>query len=187
MKKTRLILTRHGKTAWNLESRIQGMSDTPLHKDAIEETQKSAHKLKKYNIDRIYTSKLLRTIQTAQIINEILGIPYIEAHPKLHERSFGPYEGLSWKEIDEKFFSKGIDFFHDKIEGVEDRSEFIKRVTNALNEIGKKHHGETILLVTHGGVISATIKHFSPSLIVEGIPNNSFFLLEHDTKIISQL
>lgn len=188
MNKTKLIITRHGKTEWNKQRKIQGHTDTKLHEEGIAETKKSAEKLRSFTIDRIYTSTLIRARQTARILATELNLsaPFHELDT-LRERFFGQYEGWDFEKVDKKFFTNGIDFFKAEIDGIESREEFIKRTVNAIDTIINYHENETILVVTHGGNISALLSHHAPSLIPDKIPNNCFYVFDSKAGILKSL
>lgn len=65
---TTIVLIRHGETDWNVIGRYQGQADPPLNSKGIKQTQQLAKELSKSSIDVIYTSPLLRTKETAEII-----------------------------------------------------------------------------------------------------------------------
>ncbi|UBF24209.1 2,3-bisphosphoglycerate-dependent phosphoglycerate mutase [Kovacikia minuta CCNUW1] len=64
---SKLILIRHGQSAWNAANKFTGWVDVPLSKLGVEEAEKAAQKLKSYPIDVCFTSMLIRAIQTALI------------------------------------------------------------------------------------------------------------------------
>ena len=66
----KLYLLRHGKTIWNVEERFQGQLDSPLTEDGILKIKETAKKLENIRFEKIYTSEMDRTINTAKIIVE---------------------------------------------------------------------------------------------------------------------
>ncbi len=93
-----LILIRHGETDWNREGKVQGLSDIELNSDGRRQARQLALSLKDANIDRIYSSPLLRARQTAQIINSYHQVPvFLDAG--LMEMDQGDFEGLSFREL----------------------------------------------------------------------------------------
>lgn len=93
-----LILIRHGETDWNREGKVQGLSDIELNSDGRRQARQLALSLKDVNIDRIYSSPLLRARQTAQIINSYHQVPvFLDAG--LMEMDQGDFEGLSFREL----------------------------------------------------------------------------------------
>jgi len=93
-----LILIRHGETDWNREGKVQGLSDIELNSDGRRQARQLAVALKDVNIERIYSSPLLRARQTAQIINSYHQVPVI-LDAGLMEMDQGDFEGLSFREL----------------------------------------------------------------------------------------
>lgn len=184
MKKTRLIITRHGKTEWNKKRLVQGQTDIPLHPEGIEETKAFAQKLHVYSIDRIYTSHLQRAHQTATILQNLLSIDNLHTHTGLSERKFGPYEGVSWNVVDEQFTQKGINFFEQSHVGVESNEDFTTRVIKTLEQIASDHKGETILVVTHGGTIWQILSYFNQADPTFHVPNNCILIYDVEEKCL---
>lgn len=158
------FLTRHGETSWNVEQRVQGLTDVPLTPEGEEQARRLAARLADgaEGIKRIYSSDLSRALRTAEIINERLGVE-IEIDETLRERNWGCLEGLTWKEIvrdhphDAKHISSSdMDFAP---EGGESRYQVARRVVGWLNRVVEANEGGAILAVTHGGVSSYIVKN----------------------------
>ncbi len=96
--KTKLLLIRHGETAWNAEHRIQGQLDIPLSPLGILQSARLADCLANEPIDAVYSSGQSRAWLTAAPLAARLGLEVI-AEPRLRERSFGVFEGLTLDEI----------------------------------------------------------------------------------------
>lgn len=97
-----LYLIRHGQTEWNLEGRLQGGKDSPLTAQGTRQAEAVAASLGKASPDLILASPLGRARKTAGIIAEALGIP-VEEDARLGELRFGSAEGLTLKEIDQRW------------------------------------------------------------------------------------
>ena len=65
----RLYLVRHGETVWNFENRIQGASDVPLNEKGREQAQDLANKLQEIKFFKIFSSPLVRALETAKILS----------------------------------------------------------------------------------------------------------------------
>ncbi len=99
----KVILIRHGETDYNVESRLIGWRKIPLNQTGIQQVSLLAEILDKhYSISKIYSSDLLRTKQTAEIINEKLNIKEIHFKSKLREQSLGDWEGLLLEDLKKK-------------------------------------------------------------------------------------
>lgn len=175
--KTKILITRHGITQWNKEGRMQGKADVPLHEEAYEHIRNLSKKLKDYlPIQTIYTSHLLRAIQTGQILQDELGIDDLLHLEDLAECSYGPYEGRVFQEVLDELSGQGLDFYKDNINGTESREDFKRRIIDSFSFIHQKHQNQTVLVVTHGGAIWNLLEYVDPAHKVERIPNSSLFL-----------
>jgi probable phosphoglycerate mutase len=86
---TRILAIRHGETAWNVDTRIQGHLDIPLNDIGQWQAQRLARALAASDpIHAIYSSDLLRAHDTARAIAGATGAP-LATHPGLRERCFG--------------------------------------------------------------------------------------------------
>jgi 2,3-bisphosphoglycerate-dependent phosphoglycerate mutase len=153
---TRILAIRHGETAWNVEGRMQGHLDIPLNDIGRWQAHRLALAVSEESIAAIYASDLLRAHQTAQAVAAGSG-QKIEIEVALRERCFGVFEGLTFKEIDERWpveaerwRVRDPDFTP---EGGESLRVFYARCTQAITRLAAAHPGETIALVAHGGVM----------------------------------
>lgn len=149
-------LVRHGTTQYNLENRFQGHLDIPLSNQGIEQAKKLADYLKDKKIDAIYTSDLKRAVQTAEYIAAAKSMKY-RLLPSLREVDVGELEGLRWHEV-KKEYPDWVkkQHVHD-YPGGETRIEIERRVSNLWDSVVKRHKGDGVVLVTHGGIIKALI------------------------------
>ncbi len=103
---TKLVLLRHGQSAWNLSNRFTGWTDVDLTDLGREEAREAGRLLKEggYVFDVAYTSVLTRAIKTLGIaLNalDLLWIPVVKDW-RLNERHYGALQGLNKKETVEK-------------------------------------------------------------------------------------
>ena len=154
--KTQLLLIRHGETAWNAEHRIQGQLDIPLSPLGVLQSARLAESLANEPIDAVYSSGQSRAWLTAAPLAARLGLEVI-AEPRLRERSFGIFEGLTLDEVAERYppeFKKWRERDPTwRPEGGESGQQLIDRVLSAVSDIAIKHPGQTVVLVSHGGVL----------------------------------
>jgi len=158
MHASKLFLIRHGETLWNLEGRIQGHLDSPLTALGIAQTKALATRLKKYTFAAIYSSDLPRTRQTVQWFSNDQPVIFKAC---LRERNLGIFQGSLRKDL-EILFPAESSHYQDPdyvIPNGESAHQFRERCVNCLEEIAKQHRGESILVVTHGGVLSNIFKH----------------------------
>ncbi|HYJ89957.1 MAG TPA: histidine phosphatase family protein, partial [Pyrinomonadaceae bacterium] len=97
MSVTKLFLIRHGQSAGNAEGRFGGHSATPLSELGFKQADITAKALAKENINAIYSSDLLRAVQTADPLAKILDLAIVTS-PALRERNVGVLEGLTFDE-----------------------------------------------------------------------------------------
>ncbi|MDR3602225.1 MAG: histidine phosphatase family protein [Desulfosporosinus sp.] len=151
---TRIILTRHGETLWNIEGRVQGSLDSPLTEKGILQARSLAGRLKNQGIDHIYSSDSLRAIGTAEEIRSELGLEKLSTNPALRELAFGEWEGHIWQDL--RLAYPDIFKIWDSephlvtIPSGENMHLVLERAWGFLQEIIKGHSGETVCLVTHG-------------------------------------
>ena len=153
---TRVIVVRHGQTAWNAATRIQGQLDIPLDETGRWQAQRLAQALARESLDAVYSSDLGRAAQTAQAVATAAGL-HLVTDRGLRERHFGAFEGLTYDEIaarwpDEsrRWRQREVDFAPGDGESLRD---FYVRSVGCAERIAAGHPGQTILLVAHGGVL----------------------------------
>ncbi|MCV2369695.1 histidine phosphatase family protein [Paucibacter oligotrophus] len=155
---TQILAIRHGETEWNRAKRIQGHTDIALSELGHAQARLLGLALREQAIDAVYTSNLLRAQQTAQaVVAHAHPSCQLRLDPLLRERSFGIFEGLTWEQIaerwpvqSERWRRRDADF---GAEGGETLGNFYQRSVAALTRIALNHPGETIAIVTHGGVL----------------------------------
>ena len=167
-----IYLVRHGETDWNRERRIQGSTDIPLNDTGRSQASATGALLASREWDGVYASPLSRAFETAEIIADTLGLPIPRIVPQLAERNYGDAEGLTGDEIDARF--AGAD-----VPGRETRDEVAARALPAIVELAEKHPGESIVLVSHGGVIRTILNTVAPDAHPEPIRNGSVHSFRH--------
>ncbi len=155
---TRVILIRHGRTAWNAQTRIQGQIDIELDHLGRWQAQRVAESLASEDIDVVYASDLGRARDTAMPLARVLGVE-LRLDESLRERHFGAFEGLTFAEIDEqraedalRWRSRDPDFAP---AGGESLRDFQRRAVVAVTKVAAAHPGQHIVVVSHGGVLDA--------------------------------
>jgi probable phosphoglycerate mutase len=166
-----LCVTRHGETDWNVSGILQGWIDVPINELGRRQAQTMASALASWNFDAVCSSSLVRARETAEIIAAILGLPAPECHDGLRERCFGAIQGIPKTELAElnpvllqQILKRNpaADF-----EEGETMDEFADRVLSAIAEIGARHAGRRILVITHGWVMDVLTRH------VAGLPRSA--------------
>jgi broad specificity phosphatase PhoE len=151
----RLLLIRHGESIANAEGRLQGHLDVLLSDRGRRQADCLGEKLAPLGVEALYSSPLRRAAETAEIIGARLGLPVQEREP-LMERNVGVLEGLTRDEIIAKFpryMPARTELRQIEIEGFEQDEAFASRVRDILGSIIEAHAGQTVAVVTHGGII----------------------------------
>jgi probable phosphoglycerate mutase len=153
---TRILAIRHGETAWNVDTRIQGQLDIPLNDRGRWQAHRLAQALAREPLNAIYASDLGRAHATAQAVAQELGLPVV-ADPGLRERSFGVFEGMTFREIEERWPEEARRWRQRDPEFGPDGGEtllgFYERCVTTAARIAAMHPGQHIALVAHGGVL----------------------------------
>ena len=161
---TRFGLVRHAETFWNREKRIQGQSDSALTTKGKRDADRWGRQLSRYAWNCILMSDAGRAVETAGRINNHLQAP-VECDPRLREQDWGKWTGCLIAQVEKEAAQqlpadrmKGWKFCPP---GGEDRLSVWQRSHRALAEAAHRRRGETILIVTHEGVIKSLIYKLS--------------------------
>jgi alpha-ribazole phosphatase len=189
---TRLLLLRHGQTAWNLDGRFMGQMDIPLDETGLQQAEAAARRLARQPIQAIYSSDLSRAWQTAQIVHQaILGassggptVPLV-VEPRLREMSFGDWQGLTYAQIQELYPQELATWEADLLEcsppGGETLNDLIQRAQAAYLEILAANLEESVLIVGHGGALQTLC------CLALGLPPERFWQLHLSNASLSEL
>jgi broad specificity phosphatase PhoE len=155
-----IFLVRHGQTNDNIKNLMQGWKDTPLNDTGKAQAYQLIPFFESQHIDVIYSSDLSRAYETANIIASALK-KFVFLDKNLREMYLGFWEGRSWQEIEAEFA-----YFLGKpeneknalnIHSGESYIEFQLRSVKIFKKIISNYLDQTILIVTHGGVIREII------------------------------
>jgi probable phosphoglycerate mutase len=155
---TRILAIRHGETAWNVDTRLQGHLDIPLNDVGLRQAQHLAQALAQRDlIDAIYASDLSRAHTTAQTIAKAVGLS-VNTHVGLRERHFGAFQGRTFAEVEVElpehawhWRKRTPDWVPP--EGGESLHTLHERIVNTVNVVAARHPGQQIVMVAHGGVL----------------------------------
>jgi broad specificity phosphatase PhoE len=181
---TRIILVRHGQTAWNIESgeRFRGRTDLPLDDTGRGQAQALARRLADFPIAAIYSSPLKRAVETAQPIAQRLGLPVQPLHG-LIDINYGDWQGLSHPEVARAYpdlywrwlekphlvkFPKGESLRQVRLRGIA-----------TVKEVVARHEGQAVLLVAHQVVNKVLV------CAMLGLDNSHFWRIQQDTACIN--
>ena len=162
----KLYIIRHGETAWNVEGRLQGQTDTELNENGVRLAKVTAEGLKNIPFDLGISSPLRRAKHTAELVLAGRNVP-LTTDDRLMELSFGSWEGLGCRANNFEIPSEHFDDFYrdpfhfcpagdgETIQEVCDRAEAFYHELTAKPELQDK----TILIATHGCCMRALLRN----------------------------
>lgn len=162
MNSTILFLVRHGETTDNAERRPRGQGHGALNELGLAQAGALGRRLAGVAFSHLYSSDLHRAEQTAQAIARYSGH---ELHrcECLRERHFGIWQGVLWSEIRASYPDIWAAYHvgdpDAPIPGGESTRQLQQRSVECLEAIARRHPGEQIVVVTHGGVINSLLRH----------------------------
>jgi broad specificity phosphatase PhoE len=148
-----VFLVRHGQTDWNCEKRLQGREDIPLNSSGVAQSKQCAEVFRRAAdaglvIDTVYSSPLVRSMETARIISEEIGARSPRLENMLVERDYGELSGLTLEE-------RRCDIKEGRqASGAESKYHAGKRMKRAVASIAARTQSSAVA-VTHGGVLGA--------------------------------
>lgn len=156
----RLILLRHGETTYNATRRMQGQLDTELSERGLAQAHAAAEELRELGISKIVSSDLRRAYATAKVVAQDLGLD-VGVDKRLRETHLGQWQGLTHDEVDSAHAGARAHWRNNAHwappEG-ESRIDVAARAREAIDELMGTYpewDGSTVLVVSHGGAISA--------------------------------
>jgi uncharacterized phosphatase len=144
-------LLRHGQTDWNIDFRLQGITDIPLNDTGISQAITAGKVLDANDWDVLLTSPLSRAHDTAQIVAREAGFERFIVEPMLLERSFGEAEGMLHSEWREKYGEGKL------VPGGETLEQLALRSWALLDRLATEYRGKRVLTVSHGALIRKLI------------------------------
>jgi glucosyl-3-phosphoglycerate phosphatase len=160
----RLVLWRHGRTAWNVEGRAQGTTDVPLDDVGRQQARDAAARLASLRPSFIWSSDLSRATDTAAELAALTGLS-VRTDARLQEINTGERQGLTFDELRERFphvwraFVAGEEL--PRPNGGEIEPEVAERVSETMHEaVEHLDPGEVAVLVSHGVSIRVGLCRF---------------------------
>jgi probable phosphoglycerate mutase len=155
---TKIIALRHGETQWNSIGKQQGHLNSDLTDTGVKQAEAAAEALGNFSFDYFYSSDLGRAIQTSMIISETVHKEFItDIH--LRERHLGILQGLTMLEFEQlhpeeakRFREYDPDY---RIPGGESIRDRYDRSIRCIENLARRHHGSTLLIVSHGGILAS--------------------------------
>ena len=160
MGERRIVLWRHGRTAWNAERRFQGQSDIELDDEGRAQAERAAGLLVHLQPDRIIASDLSRAFETARALGSLTGID-VTPDARLRETFAGEWEVLRRPELLDRYGEEVAKWASDsdaRPGGGETRIEVAERMVAAIDQaMSTLRDGGTLVVATHGGSARAAI------------------------------
>jgi probable phosphoglycerate mutase len=179
----RILLARHGETAWNALGKLQGHTDIALNDVGRDQARALAAAFRDAGITAIWTSDLSRARETGEIIADLLGLVAPTVDPELRERQFGVFEGLTRHECAAQHPEAWQLWLAQTgtPPGGESRGDAAARLRRALRHIAATAatEGGPALVVSHGAVM----RLYLIDLLGSSVPimaNGTTYVVEHD-------
>jgi len=160
---TTLLLVRHAETDDNAQMRLSGWTDTDLSERGEAQIALLADHFNRVHghIEAIYASPLVRARRTAEAIGALTGHTPVLLDD-LREMYFGELDGQPFEELKEAYAHLLAADENSEIEDFvwpsgESRSGFTARVGRVIHQIASRHVGQSVAVVTHGGVIATLL------------------------------
>ncbi|MCU1458165.1 MAG: putative phosphomutase, family [Actinomycetia bacterium] len=164
VKSTRIVLVRHGVTA-ETGKVLYGREDGhPLSEKGVEQVEATAARLAAFPIAAVYSSPIERTRQTAAPIAESHGLT-VELLDAVVESDAGDFTGQTFTELAKLDSWKAVHRSPSRFAfpGGESFASLQARTVTAIEELAKRHPGETIVVVSHADPIRAALVHYTGS------------------------
>ncbi len=192
-----LYLARHGETEWNRIGRWQGTTDVPMSDAGRLQARALAERLLPLGVARVHASHLARALETAQIVAAHLGLPAPAVDPRLRERGYGVFEGLTREECAERYPDAWERYLADRRAvppEAEPPVEVVSRITAALHALATADSAATtsggvtvsapgpVLVISHGGAIRSFI-HGSFGVMPPPVANGAVYRVHFEAGV----
>jgi len=174
-----LLLVRHGQTDWNIEGRYQGQDGPGLNPSGREEVQRTLGILAAYPIQAIYSSDLLRSMETARLIGDALNLP-VHSDSRLREIHQGVWQQMLYRDIERQHQERLQEFRRAPLThsppGGETLEQVTRRVLAALDDIAVQHPDQHAIVVTHKlpiAIVRCLLAGEMPTQVWSTLPSNA--------------
>ncbi len=152
----KILITRHGQTDMNVKNFLAGHLEAKLTDEGISQAKLLGERLKDLQIDRIYSSDLLRARDTTAHLSRYLSAP-IEYLKVLRERTWGEFDSATVQEYREQLKASGIPYHQFKTSGGESVEEVVGRAKAFLDTLFEKFSHGTFIISAHHTMNKALI------------------------------
>jgi len=180
----KLFLLRHLQSQWNLENRFTGWTDIPLSKEGIASAKEVAGKIAGLEIDKVYTSPLIRNKETVSLVLR-KNLP-IAIDKALDERNYGQLQGLNKDEVKKQYGDEQVRLWRRSWDQAPPEGESLKDVFERTIPFFQKYiekdlrSGQNILIVSSHNALRALIKY------LENISEKDIIEVELETGSLRQ-
>jgi broad specificity phosphatase PhoE len=180
---TRIILIRHGQTAWNKEERIRGQVEVPLDATGLAQAEQTAERVvREWRPVAVYCSPLQRAVQTAQAVARRLDLA-VQPTAGFNDMHFGEWQGLApaevlrrWPDLAQAWLQSPDTITFpggESLDGLRERS------MAALRVIIARHPQDEVVVVGH------TVVNRVVLMAVLGLDNSHYWRIGQDTCAIN--
>lgn len=161
-----MYLVRHGRTRWNEERRLQGVSDIDVSEGGLRETEETARFFRWQDIAEVWTSPLIRCRRLADAIVEDRPGVVLRTEKDLVESNFGKWEGLTAAEIAQRYPVEWQAYSRDRMNFRAPGGEAFTEVAHRVLQVFRRamQAKGPVVLVTHYNVLIAILAY------IEGMP-----------------
>ncbi|KMY32363.1 hypothetical protein ACZ11_09515 [Lysinibacillus xylanilyticus] len=178
----KIILIQHCQSEHHINNMSGGWTDTPLTEFGRKQAKTLGRKLKELVDSKddyvLYSSDLLRALQTAEIVGRELGLDVIK-DKSLREINTGVAAGKTkdWaRENRNPRTRNGFDLDYQEFQDGESWREFYSRVCSCMDRIYESEKTKNLMIVTHGGTLGYILAwwmKFEPEMIVNAYFSSS--------------
>lgn len=189
-----VILMRHGQADNNVNRILVGRHiESHLTEYGKQQVLDTSKYLKGISINKVLVSPVVRTVETAEIVCECLGVGY-QIDERLYEIELGKLAGMAYEDIILKYGNLFLEFYTENDSalthyGVESFTSIKQRIKNILDEIAERYTDKNVLMISHLDPIKAAISILldlrPESLYKWHIRNASLTILKNDEKVYS--
>ncbi len=157
-----LYIIRHGQTAKNKQKVLQGRSDLPLNEEGRQQSLDAGKALAEHGVTsaRVYSSPLIRAIETAQLA---CGTDDVVTDERLIEMDYGPYEGMDLTSPAPEVMAFFMDFAGTPApEGMEQLSAVVERTGCFADEIIEEARNGDVVISTHAIAMKGILEYLTP-------------------------
>jgi probable phosphoglycerate mutase len=182
---TRIILVRHGRTAWNVIERFRGREDLPLDDTGLAQAERTAERIaRQWRPSAVYSSPLGRARATAEAIARLCR-GSVQVRQGLIDIDYGQWQGLTPEQAMRRYPRRARGWYRGarwcRPPGGESLSQVRRRCLRAIREIAARHREQTVVVVGHTVVNRAIL------LEILSLKNRRFWHLRQEPCAINEI